>query len=518
MRPDTDPSNGNAAAWFVDRHVDEGSGGRMAFVDPRRSLTYGELRDASARFAAALLAAGVKREHRIALILLDCVEFPIAFWGALRAGVVPVPINTLLPPELVEHILTDCRAELAVISAELLPALAPVLRRSPTLRLCVTVSGDAADTPIPFDEFAGGPATLDAPVPASPDEVAFWLYSSGSTGMPKGVKHVHFSLRATADTYAQQVLQIAPDDIVYSVAKLFFAYGLGNAMTFPMSVGAQTVLLPQRPTPEAVLQLMRASRPSILCCVPTLYAALLAHPALGPGAGSDRLRRCVSAGEPLPEHVGEAWSRVVGVDILDGLGSTEMLHIFLSNRPGDLRYGTSGRAVPGYELKIVDPEGAPVPDGEIGELLVRGPSAAEGYWNQRAKTRRTFAGEWTWTGDKYICEPDGRYRYCGRADDMFKVGGNWVSPFEVEAALAAHDAVLEAAVVGQQDDDGLLKPRAFVVLQAGRALSAELLEELKQHVKAEVGPWKYPRWIIAVDELPKTATGKIQRFKLREPE
>ena len=499
----------NAADWFVDRHVREGRGDRPAFIDEHRTLSYGALQAESARFAAGLGRAGIRREARIALLLHDTVLFPVAFWGAVRAGVLPVPINTLLPADLVGYILGDCRAELLVISAPLVAALAPLLPGLPALRTVVVVGG-AAEGAVAFDAFL---AEGDAPpVAASSDETAFWLYSSGSTAAPKGVRHVHGSLRATYENYGRQVLGIGPDDLVYSVAKLFFAYGLGNAMTFPMAVGGCSVLFPHRPTPDAVLALMRQHRPSVLCGVPTLYANLVAHPGLGAGAGSDRLRRCISAGEALPEHVGTEWARLVGVDILDGIGSTEMLHIFLSNQPGDVRYGTSGRAVPGYELRIVDPAGADLPDGEVGELVVRGASAGEGYWNQRDKTRRTFQGEWTWTGDKYIREASGHYRYCGRSDDMFKVSGIWVSPFEVEGALAAHPAVLEAAVVGHEDDQGLTKPRAFVVLKQGAEVSVAALQA---HVKAAAGPWKYPRWVEMVDDLPKTATGKIQRFKLR---
>ncbi len=499
----------NAADWFIDRHVREGRGDRAVFIDENRTLTYAELQSESGRFAAGLQRAGVRREARIALLLLDTAEFPIAFWGAIRAGVLPVPVNTLLPPDMVAYILADSRAEMLVASASLLPALRPLITDLPALRLTIAV-GDADDEVTRYDDFLADVEA--APVPASPDEAAFWLYSSGSTAAPKGVRHVHASLRATYDTYGAQVLGIGPDDLVYSVAKLFFAYGLGNAMTFPMAVGACSVLNPHRPTPDAVLALMRRHQPTVLCGVPTLYAAMLAQAGLGDGAGSDRLRLCISAGEALPEHIGTEWARIVGVDILDGIGSTEMLHIFLSNLPGDIRYGTSGRAVPGYELRVVDPDGAEVPDGEVGELLVRGASAADGYWNQRDKSRRTFQGEWTWTGDKYVREPTGHYRYCGRSDDMFKVSGIWVSPFEVEGALVAHPAVLEAAVVAHADDQGLIKPRAFVVLKPGASVS---IETLQAHVKAAAGPWKYPRWIELVDDLPKTATGKIQRFKLR---
>jgi 4-hydroxybenzoate-CoA ligase len=331
------------------------------------------------------------------------------------------------------------------------------------------------------------------------------------------VRHVHSSLKATADTYGEQVLGIRPDDLMFSAAKLFFAYGLGNSMTFPMAVGAAAALLPDRPTPDAVLATMRRFRPTIFAGVPTLYAALLADRELGQGAGSDRLRRSISAGEPLPDEIGRRWRRVVGSDILDGLGSTEMLHIFLSNHPDDIRYGTTGKPVPGYALRILDDAGGEVAAGEPGELVVRGPSAAEGYWNQRDKSRHAFRGEWTHTGDTYTRDADGYYRFCGRSDDMLKVGGIWVSPFEVEEALIDHPAVLEAAVVGHGDADGLIKPRAFVVLQESAAGDdpAALTEALQNHVKERIGVWKYPRWIEFCDTLPKTATGKIQRYKLR---
>jgi 4-hydroxybenzoate-CoA ligase len=513
----------NAVSDFVDANVARGLGDKVAFRDGTRSLTFNELQDRTLRFARALRGIGLRPESRVALLLLDTVDFPVAFWGSIRAGIVSIPLNTLLTAEQYHYVLEDSRAEALVVSAPLLKTVAPILDKLRFLR-SIVVSGATAGTARPpgaqgvlsFDELIAGNRAEFTTAPTISDEVAFWLYSSGSTGEPKGVKHVHSSLIATAELYGQQVLGIGETDVVFSAAKLFFAYGLGNAMSFPMSVGATTVLLPDRATADAVFDVLSRERPTIFCGVPTLYAAMLAHEKIGKGAGSDRLRQCISAGEALPAELGLRWKEKVGVDILDGIGSTEMLHIFLSNRPGDVRYGTSGKPVPGYDAKIVDDNGNELGEEDTGELVVRGPSAAEGYWNQRDRSRRTFAGEWTYTGDKYVRDADGYYRYCGRSDDMFKVSGIWVSPFEVEAALASHEAVLEAAVIGAADEDQLIKPKAYVVLKPGSAVDERLVESLKAHVKAAAGLWKYPRWIEFRAELPKTATGKIQRFKLRE--
>src|SRR5271167_508842 len=510
----SDSGSYNAVTWLLDRNVGEGRGDKLAFTDTVRELTYRGLQQQTRRVANMLRRLGVRREERVAMIMLDTVDFPATFLGAMRAGIVPVPLNTLLTADQYAYVLADCRARVLFVSEALLPTVKDMLGRMGDLEHVVVAGNNAHGYKKLADELA---AESDAFATAAthPDEPAFWLYSSGSTGMPKGVRHLHANLAATADTYASQVLGIREDDVCLSAAKLFFAYGLGNALTFPMSVGATTVLNSERPTPALMFKLMNQYNPSIFYGVPTLFSAMLNDEAAKNERAGARLRICASAGEALPESVGNSWKSRFGVDILDGVGSTELLHIFLSNAPGDIKYGSSGRAVPGYQVRLVNEAGADVPDGEVGELLVDAPSAGEGYWNQRSKSRRTFEGHWTRTGDKYVRDADGRYTFCGRSDDMFKVSGIWVSPFEVESALITHPAVLEAAVVPEADPEGLLKPKAFVVLRADAATEG-LHEVLKEHVKQKIGPWKYPRWIDVVDSLPKTATGKIQRFKLRD--
>lgn len=511
------PRDYNAAHDLLARNLEAGRAGKVAFIDDRGSTTYGELAARVERCAGSLLALGLRPEERVLVALLDSADFPVTFLGAIRAGIVPVAANTLLTPSEYAYMLDDSRARALVVSAALLPSFLPILAERRYLKHLI-VSGDGPaprpDGTIAFDALLARGAPRAGEPGTTRDDVAFWLYSSGSTGAPKGTLHVHSSLATTAYLHGGPVVGIREDDVLFSAAKLFFAYGLGNALTYTLAFGATTVLMAERPTPDAVFKRLTEHRPTVFYGVPTLFAAMLASPAL-PARDAVALRIATSAGEALPEHVGRKFAAHFGIDVLDGLGSTEMLHVYLSNRPGDVKYGTSGRPVPGYALRVVDDEGREVAPGEVGELQVQGPTAAAGYWNQREKSRATFTGTWTRSGDKYRVDADGRYVYEGRGDDMMKVGGIYVSPVEVEAALMTHDDVLEAAVVGRQDGDGLTKPKAYVVLKAGRAGGDAATQALKDHVKARLAPYKYPRWVEFIDELPKTATGKIQRFKLR---
>lgn len=505
----------NAAVDFVDRNVAEGRGGKTAFIDPYRNLTYGELLNAASRVGPLLSRLGVEQENRIAMVMLDTVDFPILFWGAVRAGIVPVLLNTRLTVQQYRYLFADMRAKAVFVSAPLLPMVEEAAAGLPTVKNII-VAGGGPDRLLRLSALLAAEREEAAPAATSPDEVAFWFYSSGTTGMPKGVMHVHSNLPYMGRLAGQGRLGIREDDLIFSASKAYFAFGLSNSLLCPMWAGAATVLYPERPTPQTVFETLRSHQPTMFFGVPTLYAAILSDPACTPAAGSSRLRLCFSAGEPLPPHVGQAWKARFGLDIVNGVGSSEMGHLYLTNLPDAVEYGTSGVAVNGYDLKLIDEEGREAADGELGEMHVRGPSAAAGYWNQRDKTRHTFVGEWTRTGDKYVRQ-NGVYTYHGRSDDMFKVSGIWVSPFEVEAALISHPSVLEAAVVPADDGNGLTKPKAFVVLKNGGmdADGGALGDDLKAHVKQSIGPWKYPRWIEFVDSLPKTATGKIKRNLLR---
>ena len=501
----------NVAVPFIDRHKEEGRGAKAAIRTIDGEVTYAELAERVNRCGNALKELGVGRGERVLMMVKDCPEFLYLFFGAIKSGLIPVPVNTMLRVQDYTYLIGDSECVALIYSPEFGDVVSAALELSSHRPGHVmTTTGNASLA----SRMAEASNDL-APMPASPDDDCFWLYSSGSTGTPKGTVHVHSSMIQTAELYARPLLGINENDTVFSAAKIFFAYGLGNALSFPLSVGATTLLMAERPTPAAVFERLRSQKITIFCGVPTLYAALLAHSEL-PAADELNLRHCISAGEPLPADIARRWRHHFGVDILDGIGSTEMLHIFLSNRAGALRYGTTGKPVPGYELRIVNDEGAPVARGEIGELQVSGPTSALMYWNNRDKTRDTFMGEWTRTGDKYQIDEDGFYVYCGRSDDMLKVGGIYVSPTEVEGALITHAAVMEAAVVGRADDAALIKPAAYVVLQPGVTGSDELAATLKAHVKSQLAPYKYPRWIEFVSDLPKTATGKIQRFKLRD--
>jgi len=506
------PRRYNFAEDVLARNLAAGRSSKPAYIDPRGTWTYGQLAERVARFGNLLRSLGVQREQRILICLTDTIDWPTCFLGAIKAGIVAVPVNTLLGEAEYRVMLEDSRARVLIVSEELYPRFASLIGSCPDLEH-ILVSGSHGFGHTLFEDALQAAVATEYTAPTIRDEMCFWLYTSGSTGKPKGAVHVHAAPRLTDDFYGVPLLGLTEDDVVYSVSKLFFAFGLDNAMSFPLLAGATTVLMPERPTPGAVAEILRTYGVTVFVAVPTFYAAFLAANPVE--RAPLRLRRCVSAGEALPADVGRGWSDRFGVDILDGLGSTEMLGTFLSNRAEELRYGTSGKPVPGYDIRLVDDTGAVVAQGEMGELQVRGLTSAIMYWNDREQSRSTFLGEWTRSGDKYMQDKDGYYLYCGRRDDMLKVGGIYVAPLEVEGVLMSHPDVLEAAVAAWPDEDGLIRPKAFVVLKPSGQPSEAMALALREHCRSRLETFKYPRWIEFCTELPRTATGKIQRFKLR---
>jgi benzoate-CoA ligase family protein len=534
------PETFNVATHFVDRNVDEGRGADVAIECGDARITYGEVLHKVNRLGNALRRLGVRPEERVLLLLLDGPEFVYSFFGAIKIGTVPIPLNTQWRPADYQHVIHDSRAAVLIVHAELLPQIEkiPLAARRSIRHVIVVGSAESTHThthTVFGVLLAQGSSELEAE-PTSRDAPAFWLYSSGSTGAPKGCVHLHHDMVVCAELFGKGVLGIQPTDRCFSVAKLFFAYGLGNALYFPFAVGATTILWPGAATPQNVYAVIERHKPTLFFSVPTGYGMLLAHSRPEPRAGGSEvgaelappagptkvgpydlssIRLAVSAGEALPAALYERFKERFGIDIIDGIGSTETLHMFISNRRDAIRPGSSGLLVRGYEARLLDDGGAAVPAGEMGHLWIKGDSVCAAYWNQHEKTKSTIEGHWIRTGDKYTQDKDGFYWYAGRSDDMLKVGGQWVSPVEVENALVAHVSVLECGVVGCEDRDGLVKPIAFVVLREGVASSPELGHELQQFVRERLAEYKRPRWVEFVAALPKTATGKIQRFRLR---
>jgi 4-hydroxybenzoate-CoA ligase len=515
----------NAADYFVDRNVRQGRGHKVAVYTQYRNYTYNDIQKMTNKTASAFRETNITVDDRVMILMLDVPQFYAVFWGAVKIGAVPIPVNTMLTPDDYEYYLNDSRAKILVVSEELVPVINEIKGDLLYLRDLIVIS-ETKGAHIPFKQkYRHASETIKTEF-TTKDDVGFWLYSSGSTGSPKGAIHSQNDMVIISEAYGQGILGLTENDIIFSAARLFFAYGLGNGLAFPMSVGASAVLSSRPPSPENVFRHLEEFRPTIFFGVPTLYGQMLdykekedAKTGAAPNPNGNHefssVRICVSAGEALPTDIYHRWKKRYGIDIIDGIGSTEILHIFISNRPGDIRPGSTGKPVPGYELKLIGDDGQEVPKGEIGTLYVKGDSAAQQYWRKREKSRRTMQGEWINTGDKYYVDDDGYYWCAGRADDMLKVGGIWVSPVEVENCLMEHPSVFECAVIGFPDEKNLIKPKAFVVLHDDVEKSEELREELKKWILDRLAKFKYPRWIEFVDQLPKSATGKIQRFKLR---
>ena len=509
------PDRLNAATVFVDRHLKEGRADKPAILCGDATITYKGLFENVNRFGNLLLKLGVRMEERVATILPDCHENAFAFFGAIKIGAVAIPMNPNLLPADFEYLLNDSRSQVLVIDAALLDKFNPIRKNLRYLKYIIIARGDAGND-LSFDKIMKEASPVLEPADLSKDDSAFWLYSSGTTGFPKGTIHLQHDMLVEAEYYAKQTIGLIESDVTFSMAKLFHAYGLGNGLYFSLWVGATTILMPDRPVPKALFDTIDRYKPTVFYCVPTSFAAMLHQAEQENRRSLGRVRMCVSAGEPLPKPLFESWLKHFKVEILDGIGSTEILHIFISNRPGRIKPGSTGEVVAGYEAKIVDDDNKEVGVDEVGTLFMKGDSIASGYWNKHEKSKKTFCGDWINTFDKYRKDADGFFWYEGRADDMIKVSGLYVSPAEVESILMSHPQVLESGVVGVFDNEGLMKPCAYVVLKNKADVSDTLAEELKKFVKSKTHPHKYPRFIYFVEELPKTASGKIQRFKLRE--
>ena len=508
------PDRYNLVDHFVDRHIREGRAGRTALICGDQQITYGEIAERTNRVGNGLLALGLQQEQRVLLVLPDTPEFAAAYFGTMKIGAVAVPTSTALRAVDYAYFLEESRARIAIVYSTLLAEFAPAVSR----QLCcknVIVCGEPVPGYTHWNEFLRDASSELEPVRTSKDDAAFWLWTSGSTGRPKAAVHLHHDWVYCCECYARGVADVGAEDVMFSSSKLFHAYGLGNGLVFPFHVGATAILYPGKPHARAILETTQSMRPTLFFSVPTLYAAMLQeveHTAYDLRS----IRLAVSAAEPLPADVFRRWKERFGVEILDGIGSTEVLHIYLSARAGRVRPGSTGQPVPGYELMLVDHAGQPVPRGVIGDLLVAGPSTASCYWNRQALTRERMRGRWFFTGDKYRVDEDGYYWYAGRSDDMFRVSGQWVSPIEVECTLIEHPYVLEAAVIAYEEGTGVHTPKAFIVLRDGYFGSEELAKELQEFVKQRIAPHKYPRRIEFIAELPKTAAGKVLRYKLRE--
>jgi benzoate-CoA ligase len=509
------PESYNLFDHFVDRHIREGRAEKTAIVSGAQRLTYREIADQARRAANALVNLGLQEEQRVLLVLPDVPEFVAAYFGVMRSGAVAVPTNTTLRTADYAYFLEESRARIAIVHSTVFEEFGPALAGQ---RYCgnVIVCGDPVDGCLHWEQLLKSSVPDREPAPTRKDDAAFWLWTSGSTGRPKAAVHRHQDWVYCCESYARGVLDIGPGDVTFSSSKLFHAYGLGNGLMFPFHAGATTILYSGRPQAKTILEVAQANRPTLFFSVPTLYAAMLQEAERNTSYDLSSIRLAASAAEPLPAEIFRRWHERFGIEILDGIGSTEVLHIYLSARAGQVRAGSTGQAVPGYELALIDHAGQPAPPGTIGDLMVAGPSTAPCYWNRHDLTRDRMRGRWFFTGDKYTVDPDGYYWYAGRSDDLFRVSGQWVSPTEVEGTLIEHPCVLEAAVIAFEEHSGLHTPMAFVVLRNGYAASPELVNELQDFVKRRIAPHKYPRHVEFLSELPKTAAGKVLRYQLRE--